>query len=142
MNTRPFVLGGLCLAVAACLFPTDVCGCPPALGIATVAGVVQRADGSPAVGAVVRASLSLVQCGAAQSDLVDSPAHAAVDAGGWYRHLLRAYAPSDTACVTLTAVDTAGGRRDSAAVTGLRIRLVSSGTRERMESLRVDFRFR
>lgn len=143
MNTRPFALGGLCLAAAACLFPTDVCGCPPTLGIATVAGVVQRADGSPAVDAVVHASVSLVRCGAEQSALVDSPASAEVDADGWYRYMLRAYAPSDTACVTLTALDTAGGRRDSAAVTGLRVRLVANyGTRERPESLRVDFRFR
>lgn len=142
MNPRPFILAGLCLLVAACVFPTEACGCTPLVGIATVTGMVQRADGSPAAGALVRTSQLQVPCGA-EPYPVETSYPAVVRADGWYRHSLMSYSPSDSACVTLTALDTAGGRRDSAVVTGLRVRLVANyGTRERPESLRVDFRFR
>lgn len=144
MNPRPFVLAGLCLLVAVCVFPTEACGCAPLVGIATVAGVVQRADGSPATGAIVRASHLQVRCGAADSEFpLDTTYPAVVRADGWYRHSLVSYTPSDSACVTLTALDTAGGRCDSAVVSALRVRLVPNyGTRERPESLRVDVKFR
>ena len=119
-------------------FPTEACGCPPALGIGTVAGMVRRADGSAAAGAVVRASVSIRGCLNAESDLVD-PGVIITGSAGTYRHELRAWAPSDSACVRLTAVDTAGGRRDSVTVAGIRMRLIPSyGTRQRPDSVRID----
>lgn len=119
-------------------FPTEACGCPPALGIGTVAGVVRRADGSAVAGAVVRANVSIRGCLNTESDLVD-PGVIVTGSAGTYRHELRAWAPSDTACVRLTALDTAGGRRDSVAVSGIRMRLVPSyGTRQRPDSVRID----
>lgn len=119
-------------------FPTEACGCPPALGIGTVAGVVRRADGTPAAGAVVRANVSIRGCLNPESDLVD-PGVIITGSAGTYRHELRAWAPSDTACVRLTAVDTVGGRHDSVAVSGIRMRLIPSyGTRQRADSMRVD----
>ena len=130
----------LIIAAASLLgcFPTEACGCPPALGIGTIAGLVRRADGSAAAGAVVRANVSIRGCLNAESDLVD-PGVIVTGAAGTYRHELRAWAPSDTACVRLTALDTAGGRRDSVAVSGIRMRLIPSyGTRQRPDSVRID----
>src|SRR5687767_8432484 len=100
------------LVVLATCAPTDVCGCPPALGIGTVAGTVRRATGSPAPGALVRVEASLRGCVWTEPHLVD-PNVSAAGPTGQYRYELRAYAPSDTACLRLTAIDTAGGRRDS-----------------------------
>ena len=119
-------------------FPTEACGCPPALGIGTVAGVVRRADGAPAAGAIVRANVSIRGCLSAESDLVD-PGVVITGSAGSYRHDLRAWGPSDTACVRLTALDTAGGHRDSVVVSGVRMRLIPSyGTRQRPDSVRID----
>jgi hypothetical protein len=126
------------LALLASCFPTDVCGCPPALGVGTVAGVVQRAAGTPVPGALVRVEASLRGCVWTESHLVD-PNVISAGPSGQYRYELRAYAPSDTACLRLTAVDTIGGGQDSVSIGGIRMRLIASyGTRERPESLRVD----
>jgi hypothetical protein len=55
---------GLAAAVLiACGAPTALCGCPPALGIGTLAGVVSRRGEQPVVGALVRLELSLTGCG-------------------------------------------------------------------------------
>lgn len=134
-KVTPFIMAATTLL--AC-FPTDVCGCPPALGIGTVAGIVRRADGTPAVDAVVRASVSVRGCLNTESDLVD-PGVVITGPAGTYRHELRAWAPSDSACVRLTALDTSGGRRDSVTVAGIRMRLIPSyGTRQRPDSVRID----
>jgi hypothetical protein len=137
--TRSLILLSLALlALLASCFPTEACGCPPALGVGTVAGVVQRAEGSPAPGALVRVDVSLRGCLWTESHLVD-PNVVTAGPDGQYHSLLRAYAPSDTACLRVTAVDTAQGHRDSVSVAGIRMRLISSyGTRERPDSIRLD----
>lgn len=135
---KPILIGIVAAVVVACVIPTRACACPPALGVGIVAGRVLRADGAPAPGAVVRTSVSLRGCLAADSDLVDRDFTTA-EPTGFYRYDVRAYAPSDTACVRVTAVDTAGGRQDSVTVAGIRMRLIASyGTRERPDSLRID----
>ena len=138
MSPKRAVLGITVLALLASCIPTDVCGCPPALGVATVAGVVQRATGTPVPAALVRIEASIRGCLWAESHLVD-PNVITAGPAGQYRYELRAYAPSDTACLRLTAIDTLGGGRDSVSVAGIRMRLIASyGTKERPESLRVD----
>ena len=77
-------------------------------------------------------------CLASESDIVDSGL-ALTDPTGFYRYEIRTWAPTDTVCVRLTAVDTAGGRQDSTTVTGIRMRLIPSyGTRQRPDSVRID----
>jgi hypothetical protein len=138
MNRRVTLLSIAVLALLGSCFPTDVCGCPPALGVGTVAGVVRRAEGDPAPGALVRVEASLEGCAWTESHLVDPNVTAAGPSGN-YRYELRAYSPSDTACLRLTAIDTACISRDSVSVAGIRMRLIASyGTRERPDSLRVD----
>lgn len=126
---------------AACALPTDLCGCPPTLGIGTVAGVVARADGAPVAGAVIRVEARIHGCAlSTPSDLVD-PGLAVADPAGSYRYALRTYAPSDSACVRITARAPGEPAEDSVTVDGLRMRLIPSyGSKQRPESLRVDFR--
>ena len=126
------------LTVGGCLWPTDVCSCPPALGIGTVAGFVVRSDGAPAPGAIVRVHVPLRTCGDTLEALVDATTTRATN-DGRYRFDLRSISPSDTACLSLHALDTAGGRADSVALAGIRMRLVPSyGSRRTPDSLRVD----
>jgi hypothetical protein len=130
------IFGLSAIAFVACVFPTDGCGCPSAFGAGTIAGVVQRSTGIPASRVRVRAEVSLKDC--SMSALVDT-ALTWAGTNGVYRHDLRAYSVSDTACVRLTAVDTAGGRRDTVTISGIRMRLIPSyGTNERPDSLRID----
>jgi hypothetical protein len=86
----------------------------------------------------VRVEASLRGCVWTEPQLVD-PNVVAAGPSGQYRYELRASAPSDSACLRLTAIDTAGGRLDSVSVAGIRMRLIAShGTRQRPDSLRVD----
>jgi hypothetical protein len=138
MSSRFTVLAVTLLALVASCFPTDVCGCTPPLGVGTLAGIVQRTEGRPVPGALVRVEASLRGCQWTESDLVD-PNVTTAGPAGHYRYELRAYTPSDTACLRLTAIDTAGASRDSVSVAGIRMRLIPSwGTKQRPDSLRVD----
>ena len=127
------------VAVAAlllCCTPTEPCACPPALGHGVVYGVVTRAAGEPAAGAVVRVEAFHRGCAdSLGSMLVDRPT-APVDGSGRYRYAMRSMVPSDTACLRLAALDTAGAREDSSVIAGIRMRLRS---RAPYDSLRVDF---
>ena len=125
----------------ACGAPTGLCGCPPPLGVGTLAGVVSRRGEQPVAGALVRLELSLTGCG--MTDLHPVGREVAVTSyDGTYRHDVAADTPTDTACIRLTAVDTAGGRRDSTAAVGIRMRLVPSyGNGPSPDSLRVDLSF-
>jgi hypothetical protein len=128
------------LLALACVLPTDACGCPPALGIGTVFGVVTRADGAAAPGAVVRVEARVFGCASAEPNTLVDPPTTRTDAAGHYRYELRAISPSDTACVHVVA-RAAPERPDSAVAAGVRMRLVPSyGTRARPESLQVDLR--
>jgi hypothetical protein len=128
------------LLALACVLPTDACGCPPALGVGTVFGVVARADGEAAPGAEVRVEARLFGCASAEPNALVDPPTTRTDAAGRYRYELRAISPSDTACLRLVA-RAAPERSDSAVAAGGRMRLVPSyGTRVRPESLRIDLR--
>jgi hypothetical protein len=127
---------------AACLTPTEGCGCPPALGLVNVAGTVSRA-GQPLPRAPIVVSVSTRGCDAAprRNELVDSPRQRA-DTAGRFAFLARAAVPSDTACVQVTALDTVGERPDSVVGTAARVRLVQSyGTSEQPRTVRFDLRF-
>jgi hypothetical protein len=128
-------------ALIACGAPTGLCGCPPPLGIGTLAGVVSRRGEQPVVGALVRLELSLTGCG--MTDLHPVGREVAVTGyEGAYRHDVAADIPTDTACIRVTAVDTAGGRRDSTFAVGIRMRLVPSyGSGPPPDSVRVDLSF-
>ncbi len=142
MRSKLFLGALLASAAAACLSPTGMCACPPALGLADLSGAVTRA-GRPVRGAVVRVDLRARGCAdTTRSTLVDRPETTA-DTLGRYTYQARSAAPSDTACVRVTAVDTSGGRRDSAVATAPRVRLTSShGTRERPPVIRLDVALR
>lgn len=122
-----------------CSTPTAICGCPPALGIGFVSGVVSRSTGAPVPGAAIDIGAGLSSCTFSGSgQIVDRPTTSA-DSTGRYSYLIRALGPSDSACVRITARDPSRPA-DTAVVHGIRMRLASSyGTHSRPDSIRVDF---
>ena len=118
-----------------CCTPTEPCACPPALAHGVVSGVVTRAAGEPAVGAVVRVEAFRGCADTLFGLLVDRPT-APVDGSGHYRYEMRSVIATDTACLRLTALDTADSREDSVVVAGIRMRL---RPRAPGDLLRVDF---
>ena len=141
MISKASRLGLAASFLIACGAPTGLCGCPPALGIGTIAGVVSRRGEQPVAGALVRLELSLTGC--EMTDLHRIGREVVVTGyDGTYRHDVAADTPTDTACARLTAVDTGGGRRDSTVAVGIRMRLVPSyGSGPPPDSLRVDLSF-
>lgn len=131
------------LVATACLLPTDVCGCPPALGVGIVAGTVTRTDGARVAGSEVRIEARPYGCMDVHGSALVDPPITRTNAAGAYRYLMRAAAPSHDACIRVVAYDPSAAVTDSAVVEGIRMRLVASyGTREQPDSLRVDLRLR
>jgi hypothetical protein len=137
INLRLFVA----LAAAACLSPTDACGCPPALGIGFVTGDVHRADASPVSGAQIHIVALVRGCADTLNALVDN-ATSIANSNGAYAYELRAAIPTDTACIRVVAFDPASPTHDSVTVEGLRMRLVPSyGTSHLPDTLNVALQF-
>jgi hypothetical protein len=141
---KPNVVIGPLLAlglVLACSTPTDLCGCPPALGIGTVFGTVTNATGAAVTDAEVRVEARLFGCAATQpSYLVDSPV-TRTDAVGRYRYEMRAASPSDSACIRVVARRIGAAAGDSAVASAVRMRLVPSyGPRARPDSVLLNLR--
>lgn len=140
MKFKLLVVSAL-LVASACFLPTDACGCPPALGIGTLAGVVTRASGSAVVGAEVRAQVRLWGCSGPSADMLVDSAKTVTDANGRYNIFLRSFGPTDTACVKITARMVTASGIDSVSYDGLRMRLIPSyGTKLKPDSIRVDLR--
>jgi hypothetical protein len=131
----------IAMLIVACIIPTDACGCSPTLAIGTVAGVVRTASGSPAADAAVRVEARLTSCDLDEpSALVDAPT-TRTDSAGRYLYRLRTISTSDSACLRLVARASGAGPSDSAVVSGIRMRLISShGLTGWGDSTRVDLR--
>ena len=125
---------GAVLLIAACLYPTDTCGCTPRLPEGIVTGVVTRASGAPASGATVRAETAPT-CAAGSAHSM-SLRTAGTD--GRYRAMLSI--PTDSACVRVVARDPSGAPADSAVVTGVWLRVARASGAQRPDSVRVDLR--
>ncbi len=134
---RLFATVSLTIALILACSPTELCACPPALGIGTVFGTVTDAEGAAAPSLAIHVRVYQVACEAMEIAVIDAP-RVVTDATGRYRYALRTIVPADDACVRVAAVS-AGD--DTLASATARMRLVSSyGTRERPDSVRVDLR--
>ncbi len=144
VNNRLLVVStGVGLFILACSLPTDACGCPPALGIGTLAGVVTDGASSTVANTEVRVEARIFGCQASPANGSLSPSLTRTDAAGRYRIGIQAIAPTDTACIRVVArrPRTDGTGTDSVVVAGLRMRLVANyGTKVRPDSVRIDLR--
>src|SRR5215467_8818917 len=121
---RRIILFAVAVVGFGCMGPTEACGCPPTLGIGTVAGVVRLANGILAPGASVRVEARLQGCDLREpSAVVDGPTTHADSAGRYLFHI-RTVSPSDSACLRLVARPASSTTSDSVVVNGVRMRLV------------------
>lgn len=139
------MLGTLLGVLAACVVPTDGCGCTPALPPFRlhVGGTVATADGAPEPGLVVQARAFREQCLPTDTGYVDiSGSFGPTDAQGRFAFELVAYAPVESGCVRLRALrasSVVGAPATTVASverTGVRVRPMV-GARP-LDSLRVD----
>lgn len=114
---KALFLCGVALFVAACIFPTPVCGCVPNPGIATVFGNVTR-SGAPVAGAEVKVGSRAPAC---DNPLVDTGPAAITNSAGDYRYTLMGYA--DSVCLRVVARGPAHAAGDSAAADPVLARL-------------------
>lgn len=127
------------LAASSCVLPTDACGCPPAVGVGVVAGKVIRGDRSPVINASVRIEARARGCSDPLGDVIVGLREVRTNAAGDYVMHVMTSIPTDSACIRLVARAPTESA-DSIVAERIRMRLVPNyGTRQRRDSLRVDF---
>jgi hypothetical protein len=126
--------GSAFLAAAACMSPTDVCGCEPSTLGAVLAGRVTSASGEAAVGAVVQVSPDTPDCVAGVIN-DGSPRSAAVGATGRYSLQIRLL--TSQPCLRVVATTAS----DTVAVIARGQRIVTPYGSARMDTVRVDLVF-
>ena len=139
------LLGALLGFAAACVVPTDGCGCPPALPPYRlhVAGTVATADAAPVSGGIVQARVFQAACLPTDSGGVDvSGGSGPTDAQGRYAFEVVTYVPVESGCVRLRALRIASAVGVPATTlasverTGVRVRQMVNA--RPADSLRVD----
>ena len=139
------VLGALLGFAAACVVPTDGCGCTPALPPFRlhVAGTVATADAAPVSAVIVQARTFPQQCLPTDSGYLDiSGSSGPTDAQGRFAFEVVTYVPVESGCVRLralrlsTAVGVPATTVASVERTGVRVRQMVNA--RPVDSLRVD----
>ncbi len=139
------VLGALLGFAAACVVPTDGCGCSPAPPPFRlhVAGTVATADAAPVSGLIVQARVYQAACLPADSGAVDvTGSLGQTDAQGRFAFEVATAMPVQGGCVRLRALRAASGAGVPATTvasverTGIRVRPMVGG--RPLDSLRVD----
>ncbi len=97
-HTLIFLTGAV--AIAACLSPTDGCGCPPAPASALIAGTVRDTAGAPVANATVLGYVERAD-GCIARSVADGLA--TTDAAGRYRLHLAAGVEAPSLCVLVRA---------------------------------------
>lgn len=100
MRYRTLIFLTAAVAVAACLSPTDGCGCPPTPASALIAGTVLDTAGTPVANATVLAYIERAD-GCIYRNMSDGLT--TTDAGGRYRLFLAAPSEASAGCIMVRA---------------------------------------